>query len=178
MHRKIKLDLLYLNFDYSAKQIDLSIDNDAEQIYLENVDYFNKYGLEELFLKYNLDAEILLELDYYEKNEGNENVYQELLNNFDVDNEVEASVLFTIIELKKLIERELEKSFDNTLSKSQRKRISWGCALAIAGVVGVSVFAIISGPITGGGSLIAFLGSKALATAALIEACGDGWGEL
>jgi hypothetical protein len=50
--------------------------------------------------------------------------------------------------------------------------------LAIAGVVSVSVFAIIAGPITGSGSLVAFLGSKAIATVAIIEACGEGWGDI
>jgi len=55
--------------------------------------------------------------------------------------------------------------------------MSWGCALAIASIISISVFAIISGPITGGASLIAFIGSKVIATTVLIEAYGPGWGD-
>jgi len=55
--------------------------------------------------------------------------------------------------------------------------MSWGCALAIASIISISVFAIISGSITGGASLIAFIGSKVIATTVLIEACGPGWGD-
>ena len=131
-----------------------------------------------LFIKNNVDTEIIAELEYFDNNQDNENIYQELIENFNIDSQEEASVLFTIIEVKKIIEQELESSYTGKYSKSQMSRISWGCALAIAGVVGVSVFAIISAPITGGGSLVAFLGAKALATTALIEACGDGWGEI
>jgi len=45
-----------------------------------------------------------------------------------------------------------------------------GCALAIAGTLAVTAGAAF---VTGGASLIVFLISKGIATAAIIEACGD-----
>lgn len=178
MHNDIKVDLSNIKFDSSQIAHKTSEESEAERIYLENVEYLNLHGAEQLFIKNNLDTEIIAELEFFDNNQNSEYIYQELLENFNIDNQEEASVLFTIIELKKIVEQELESSYAGKYSKSQVKRISWGCALAIAGVVGVSVFAIISGPITGGASLVAFLGSKALATTALIEACGDGWGDI
>ncbi len=178
MHNDIKIELSGIKFDSSQILNKTTDQSDAERIYLENVEYFNLHGVEQLFIKNNLDTEIIAELEFYGNNIDRENIYQELIDNFNINNEEEASVLFTIIEVKRLIEQELEKSYKTTLSKSQKISISWGCALSIAGIVGVSVFAIISGPITGGASLVAFLGAKALATVTVIEACGDGWGDI
>ena len=178
MHNDIKTNLSNVKFDSSQFSSKTFEESEAERIYLENVEYLNLHGAEQLFIKNNVDTEIIAELEYFDNNQDNENIYQELIENFNIDSQEEASVLFTIIEVKKFIEQELESSYTGKYSKSQMSRISWGCALAIAGVVGVSVFAIISAPITGGGSLVAFLGAKALATTALIEACGDGWGEI
>jgi hypothetical protein len=45
-----------------------------------------------------------------------------------------------------------------------------GCALAIAGTIAVTAGAAF---VTGGASLIVFLVSKGIATAAIIDACGD-----
>jgi hypothetical protein len=45
-----------------------------------------------------------------------------------------------------------------------------GCALAIAGTLVATAGAVF---VTGGASLIVFLISKGIATAGLIEACGD-----
>lgn len=45
-----------------------------------------------------------------------------------------------------------------------------GCALAIAGTIGVTVGGAF---VTGGASLIVFLACKGIATAAIIEACSD-----
>lgn len=45
-----------------------------------------------------------------------------------------------------------------------------GCALAIAGTLAVTAGAAF---VTGGASLAVFLISKGIATAAIIEACGD-----
>jgi hypothetical protein len=61
------------------------------------------------------------------------------------------------------------------LPASQMKSISWSCALAIAGTVIVTVGAVF---ISGGASLLYFIFTKGLATATLIEACGDGWGDI
>ena len=61
------------------------------------------------------------------------------------------------------------------MSIAQAKGISWGCIFAIASTVAITVGAIW---VTGGGALLYFIFSKGLATVALIEACGDGWGEI
>ena len=53
--------------------------------------------------------------------------------------------------------------------------ISWGCALAIAGTTGATLGFIFA---TGGAGLAFAGGMKVLATVALIEACGSGWGEI
>jgi hypothetical protein len=45
-----------------------------------------------------------------------------------------------------------------------------GCALAIAGTLAATASAAF---VTGGASLIVFLISKGIATAAIIDACGD-----
>lgn len=178
MHYDIKNDLSNVKFDPSQISMRTSEESEAENMYTENLEYFNLHGAEQLFIKYNLDTEIISEIEYFDNNSDNENIYQELIENFNINNQEEASVLFTIIEVQKIVEQELESLYGSDYSESQMRRISWSCGLAIAGVVGVSVFAIMSGPITGGASLVAFIGSKALATASLIEACGSGWGEM
>ena len=67
--------------------------------------------------KYNVDTEIIAELEFYENNSDNENVYQELLNNFNIDSELEATVLLSIIEVKKLVEQELENTIETTICR-------------------------------------------------------------
>lgn len=178
MHQSIKIDLSKYKVENKSAYAKSSEETNAEILYLENVEYLNNHTLEELFIKNNVDTEIISELEYYENNIDSENVYQELINSFNIENETEASILFTIIEVQKIVEQELANSSKAIMSKSQMKRVSWGCALAIAGVVGVSVFAVMSAPITSGASLVAFITAKGLATVALVEACGDGWGDI
>ena len=197
-HNDIKINLSNLMFDYANISSKTSEESEAEKIYLKNVEYLNLHGIEQLFIKNNVDTEIIAELEYFDENQYNENVYKKLIENFNIDNQQEASMLFTIIEIKKIIEQELKNISSTTMSEEQDfessskktmfqdededqdedRKLSWSCVLAIAGVVSVSVFAIIAGPITGGGSLVAFLGSKAIATVAIIEACGEGWGDI
>ena len=190
IHNDIKINLSNLKFDYANISSKTSEESEAEKIYLKNVEYLNLHGIEQLFIKNNVDTEIIAELEYFDENQYNENVYKKLIENFNIDNQQEASMLFTIIEIKKIIEQELKNISSTTMSEEQEfessskktilrdRKLSWSCALAIAGVVSVSVFAIIAAPITGGGSLVAFLGAKALATVAIIEACGEGWGDI
>ena len=185
-HNDIKINLSNLMFDYANISSKTSEESEAEKIYLKNVEYLNLHGIEQLFIKNNVDTEIIAELEYFDENQYNENVYKKLIENFNIDNQQEASMLFTIIEIKKIIEQELKNISSTTMSEEQDfessskktmfqdedqdedRKLSWSCVLAIAGVVSVSVFAIIAGPITGGGSLVAFLGSKAIATVAII----------
>jgi|APIni6443716594_1056825.scaffolds.fasta_scaffold226477_1 3-phosphoglycerate kinase len=61
-----------------------------------------------------------------------------------------------------------------TLSRNEMSTIAGGgklgCALAIAGTIATTAGAAF---ITGGASLIVFLVAKGIATASIIEACGD-----
>ncbi len=172
MHQSIKSNILDSNKNNGFKQYKTHEVAEAERIYLENIEYLNDHNLEQLFEKNNVDPEIISELEFYENNQNNEYIYQDLIDNFNFD-EDEANILFTIIEVKKLVEQQLENT--SKLSKSHAQRISWGCALAIAGTVGATIGFI---GVTGGAGLVYALAMKGLATAALIEACGDGWGDI
>ena len=169
IHHNIQIELsnsfFFRNHHKSIEELD------AEELYLKNLEYINNHTIEELFIKNNVDTEIIAELEFYENNSDNENVYQELLNNFNIDSELEATVLLSIIEVKKLVEQELENTIETTISESQMQRISWGCGLAIAGTVGATIGFI---GVTGGTGLLYALSMKALATAALVDACGGG----
>lgn len=173
IQKTIQFDLS--NSKITATQSKSTEEAQAEALYLENVKYLNNHTFEELFVKNNVDTEIISELEFYENNVDNENVYQELINNFNIDSEQEANVLFSIIEVRKLVEQEIENSSKTTISKSQMQKISWGCALAIAGTAGATIGFI---GVTGGTGLLYALAMKGIATAALIEACGDGWGDI
>lgn len=181
LHQKIKLNVTGIKFLGKSENNTLSKsveEAEAERIYLENVEYYNKYGVEALFNKHKINTDIILALDYYYQNENKENIYQDLIDMFKISNERDASILFTIIEVKQIVEKELANSTKERMSNSEMQRLSWGCALAIASTVGVTLGVLFAGPITGGASLVGFLVFKGLATAALIEACGDGWGDI
>lgn len=169
MHKNIKINLSNAKVDYKTKQTKSDDEKEADRIFIENVEYLNIYGLEALFVKNNVDTEVISELEFYVKNQNNVDVYQELINNFNIENENEATILFTIFEVQKLVEQELGNSSSKlTISKAQMKSISLGCALAIAGTVGATIGFI---GVTGGWGLVYALAMKGLATAALIEAC-------
>jgi len=171
IHSEIKT-----NF-YSSATNKKSESLSAEQVQLlkNNIEYFNKNGLEALFVKNNLDKEIISELSYYDKNSKDPLVYENLLKNFNIDNQKEAEILFATIEIHKFVKAELEKNKSLNYSKQETARISWGCALAIAGTTGATVGFIWA---TGGTALIYAFAMKGLATAAIIEACGPGWGDI
>lgn len=159
-----------LKFD---EQLDLSLDA-LEVILKRNLKVYNDFGMEQLFLNNGFNPNIISEIQQYRKKSIR---YDDLVQNKKLESEVDALLFFTIIEIEDYIIKHQLKSnlkFDLT---NLHQRMSWGCALAIASIISISVFAIISGPITGGASLIAFIGSKVIATTALIEACGPGWGD-
>jgi hypothetical protein len=53
--------------------------------------------------------------------------------------------------------------------------LSWGCAFAIAATTGATLSFIFA---TGGYALLLAGTLKGLATLVIIEACGDGWGDI
>ncbi len=131
--------------------------------------------LELLFKKNNIDTEVIYELDFFIKNQTSRNVYQLLLDKFQVNTLEKATFLFNLVEIYNLVESALKLNKKTVLSKSKGQMISWGCAFAIAGTVAVTAGATF---VTGGASLILFLATKGLATVAIVEACGDGWGDI
>ncbi len=147
----------------------------VETEYLNNLKYLNKNGIEALLIKNNIDTEVLSEFDFFLANENNPDVYLELENDFTFETVEEAQFLFNLVVIYNAVEKELNLEKNMNLTKSQLYRISWGCALAIAGTITVTVGAIW---VSGGSALLYWIFSKGLATAALIEACGDGWGDI
>lgn len=179
IHNDIKFGLSKEKFSFKTSEgISTAEQAEAERVYLENVEYLNDYGLEALFDKSNVNIDFIPALNYFFANENNEDIYQELIDEFKIVDERDASILFTIIEIKQIIEIELANSTSKSMSSLELQKISWGCALAIASTVGVTIGLLTSVPITGGASLVSFLVWKGVATAALIEACGDGWGDI
>lgn len=168
MHQDVKTGMVEGKNDFESKKAKSAQKSEAEALFIENAGYLSKHTLEELFIKNNIDTEIISELEFFENNRENENVYQELIDNFNIDSQEEATILVTIIEVKKLVEQKLGSSSKYNLSKSEIKRISWECGLAIAGTVGATIGFI---GVTGGWGLVYALSMKGLATAALIEAC-------
>jgi len=160
---------------YNAKSKKAFDEN--EKIFIKefekNLTYLNKNNLELLLTKNNISLEMLSAFEFYLNKTDENNIYEELSNNFTFSNEKEINFLFSSITLyDNLIKEYSNKS---TLSKSDMQKISWGCAFAIVGTVAVTIGAIW---VTGGGALLYWIFTKGLATAALIEACGDGWGDM
>ena len=149
-----------------------------EEKYIENVNYINKNGLESLLNKNEISIFIKPQVDFFMENKNDENVYQLLLDKFEINTLKDATFLFNTIELSKIIEETLNQSKSNLILKSQlsaKISISWGCAFAIAATVGCTLAFIFAS----GGSALLFAGAlKGLATVALIEACGEGWGDI
>ncbi len=165
MHQNIKFELNNANKETNYSQFKKT---DIEQEYLDNLSYLDENGLEALFTKYNIDQKFLSEFEFYKNNETSENIYQLLIDNFQINDVQEASFLFNLIEVYNLVESGLQLNKSTEFSKEQMQRISWGCALAIAGTVAATAGAAF---ITGGASLIVFLISKGIATASIIDAC-------
>jgi len=136
--------------------------------YLKNLEYVNEHGLNSLLEKNEIDPQVIKSLEFYECNKKEPDVYKRISNNFELSYS-DAVFLFKMIEIYKCIEDEFNiVSPCGSGSDYQTDGISWGCALAIAGTLTLTVSAIW---ITGGAALIVFIVSKGLATASLIEAC-------
>lgn len=146
-----------------------------EADYLYNVNYVNQHGLTQFLNNYGITTNIIKAFDYYIQNSNQESVFQDLIDLNFINNEKEAIFFFNTVELSQLIESSLSNpKFLNTF-QSNSSRISWGCGLAIASTVGCTIGFIFA---TGGSALLFAGAMKVLATAALIEACGEGWGNI
>ncbi|MBZ9731684.1 hypothetical protein LB467_18530 [Salegentibacter sp. JZCK2] len=167
IHKNIKLELKRANENLQIKSSTFE-NSSVEKKFIQNLKYVNENGLESLYSQFKINNKFLAQLEFYQDNKSKENRYQLLMDNFRINNIEEANFLFNLIEVYHLVENELKNNRNFQLSKDQIKGISWGCALAIAGTISVTAGAAF---VTGGASLVVFLVSKGIATAAIIEAC-------
>lgn len=174
LHRDLKKGLKIAN-ENAKTNINQFENSNLEQQYLDNLSYLDENGLEALFAKHNINEKLLSEFQFFQSNESNLDVYQLLIDNFQIKDVKEATFLFNLLEVYNLVESGLHLNKNTKFSENQIQRISWGCALAIAGTVAATAGAAF---VTGGAALVVFLVGKGIATAALIEACGDGWGDI
>ncbi|OIP48063.1 MAG: hypothetical protein COY55_10925 [Flavobacteriaceae bacterium CG_4_10_14_0_8_um_filter_31_99] len=168
---KFAFDSSKANRVLQKTDVDVNIDN----IIANNISIINNEGLDQMLLQNGISANMLDAFEFYQNNSDKENVYDLIIENYNLTKVEDARFLITVITTYDFIEKEMSLDKNIKLSKGEMKRISWGCALAIAGTVGVSIGAIW---VTGGAALIYFISVKGLATAALIEACGPGWGDI
>jgi hypothetical protein len=165
-------------FDTSKSSRDLqktSIGVNIDNIIADNISIINNEGLDQMLIKNGISANMLDAFEFYQNNSDKENVYDLIIENFNLTKVEDARFLITVVTTYDFIEKEMSLDKNVKLSKGEMKRISWGCALAIAGTVGTTIGAIW---VTGGAALIYYVAMKGLVTVALIEACGPGWGEI
>jgi len=168
---KFAFDTSKSSGDLQKTSIDLNIDN----IIADNISIINNEGLDQMLIKNGISANMLDAFEFYQNNSDKENVYDLIIENYNLTKVEDARFLITVVTTYDFIEKEMSLDKNIKLSKGEMKRISWGCALAIAGTVGTTIGAIW---VTGGAALIYYVAMKGLVTAALIEACGQGWGDI
>ena len=172
LHQNIKTGFDNAKSSTTLNKSNVFKDQVFEVKYIENVDFVNKNGIESLLTENKISTSIRSEFDFFMNNENNENVYQLLLNKFDIKTLKDASFLFNTIELSKIVQDNLNQNKTDLYAKTS---ISWGCAFAIAATVGCTIGFIWA---SAGSALIYAGAMKALATVAIIEACGEGWGDI
>jgi len=168
---KFAFDTSKSSGDLQKTSIDLNIDN----IIADNISIINNEGLDQMLIKNGISANMLDAFEFYQNNSDKENVYNLIIENYNLTKVEDARFLITVVTTYDFIVKEMSLDKNIKLSKGEMKRISWGCALAIAGTVGTTIGAIW---VTGGAALIYYVAMKGLVTAALIEACGPGWGDI
>jgi len=168
---KFAFDTSKSSGDLQKTSIDLNIDN----IIADKISIINNEGLDQMLIKNGISANMLDAFEFYQNNSDKENVYDLIIENYNLTKVEDARFLITVVTTYDFIEKEMSLDKNIKLSKGEMKRISWGCALAIAGTVGTTIGAIW---VTGGAALIYYVAMKGLVTAALIEACGPGWGDI
>ncbi|MFB6343984.1 hypothetical protein ACE1ET_19855 [Saccharicrinis sp. FJH62] len=167
MHQSVKINLINAKLEDPQVILKSANGRDSETEYRENIQFVNENGLEALFEKNKIDIEVLSEVMFFNEHQNSETLYQDLIENFNIDNEDEALMLFTVLEIYNILLEQTSISLKSSGAEAARS-ITLGCALALAGTIGATVGFIW---ITGGAALIYALTMKGLATAALIEAC-------
>lgn len=168
---KFAFDTSKANGNLQKTNVDENIDN----IIANNISIINNEGLDQMLIQNGISENMLEAFEFYQNNSDNENVYDLIIDNYNLTKVEDARFLITVITTYDFIEKEMSLDKNFKFSKGEMKRISWGCALAIASTVGVSIGAIW---VTGSAALIYFISIKGLATVALIEAYGPGWGDI
>lgn len=168
---KFAFDTSKANWHLQKTSVDENIDN----LIANNISIINNEGLDQMLIQNGISANMLEAFEFYQNNSDKENVYDLIIENYNLTKVEDARFLITVVTTYDFIEKEMSLDKNIKLSKGEMKRISWGCALAIAGTVGTTIGAIW---VTGGAALIYYVAMKGLVTAALIEACGPGWGDI
>ncbi len=138
----------------------------------ENLQYLNQNNIYDLFSKNGLNPELINQVDFYQINANDPNVYQNLIDKYQLKSYNEAKLLFIFIETYNLVENELNSKSDYLGIKGREniraKEISAGCVLAIAGTVVSTVGAV---TVTTGAGLAIWAVGKALSLASLALSC-------
>ena len=139
---------------------------EAWNLYLENVAYTNQYGVDALLRSKGYNDKVLnviLDLHNYKIQHGeiDENEYQYLIDHYNISRE-DFKLAFMGYEIYEIAKATLPQNRNCNLDDP------WGCALAIAGTVATTLGAM---TVTGGVGLVVFLASKAIATASVIHSC-------
>ena len=132
----------------------------TDNIFDTNYNYVLSNGLENLFQQYGLNSEIINIADWAMENINDDNLYNNLLTTFSINNEQEAYLLFYYIELYK----------EFNINQSSLS----GCARAVIGTILVTaVFAGVTAASGGFGAAAAggFLISKGWSIYNVIAAC-------
>ncbi len=140
----------------------------AWQIYLQNVEITNQYGIDYLLTQKGLNVKILdiiRDLYYFEQQKGSigTNEYQYLLDQYRVARE-DFKFAFMGFEIYKILKLKVDQGYYNR----QYNIDPIGCALAVAGTLVTTIGAI---TVTGGAGLVIWLVSKGISTASVIYSC-------
>jgi len=169
--RNLHHSLMMNDFKNTTSGIMLFRNSGWEQLeveYFKNVEYVNEYGLKSLLERNEIDPNVVDVVEFYVCNRENKDVYKQISDNFDLSYS-DAVFLFKMIEVFEHIEGQINISLPCEADSDYLiDGISWGCAVAIAGTLGLTISAIW---ITGGAALVMFIISKGLATSSFIDAC-------
>lgn len=161
-HKSVETEFNSVNLN----SVSMRTDEELDKLYVENANYLNQNGIEVMFRKNNIDPILLEQFEFYQQNYENENVYQLLIDKYNFKTIDDVAFLIKFIETYDKVVDGL--NLEGKLGENMHQRISWSCALAIAGTIAATAgFAFV----TGGAGLIVALISKGLATASIIDSC-------
>ena len=162
-------ELANIHETYSTFEVSIN-DNIRDSQDEEIVQDFENYsavtniaGVKQLLSNKGVDLVVVDALDFYQFNRGNPDIYNMMVEEFQITNKETAVQMFQMIELYDFVT-------ENMTSDLLMPRSEVGCALAVTGTLLVTVSAIW---VTGGWALVVWGASKAVATASIIDACSD-----